>query len=122
MLFQSLAELVLVFHLGFILFVLLGGLLTLRWPWMMWLHLPAISWAAALEFGGWICPLTPLENWLRHASGEAGFSGGFIDHYLVPVIYPVGLTPSIQWYLGFFVVLLNLALYSFVYSRRAKIM
>ncbi|WP_454061852.1 DUF2784 domain-containing protein [Candidatus Nitrospira salsa] len=122
MLFRSLADLVLVFHLCFILFVLVGGLLILRWNWVLWVHLPAVLWVAALEFGGWICPLTPLENWLRHSGGEAGFSGGFIEHYLVPVIYPDGLTLSIQWYLGLSVVLLNLGLYSFVYSRRAKIM
>ncbi|GJL62245.1 MAG: hypothetical protein NPIRA04_08990 [Nitrospirales bacterium] len=122
MLFQSLADLVLVFHLWFILFVLMGGLLILRWNWVWWVHLPAVLWVVMLEFGGWICPLTPLENWLRHSGGEAGFSGGFIEHYLVPVIYPEGLTPSVQWCLGVFVVLLNLGLYSFVYSRRAKIM
>ncbi|GJL55046.1 MAG: hypothetical protein NPIRA02_21780 [Nitrospirales bacterium] len=120
--FQGFADLVLVVHLGFILFVLLGGLLCLRWRWMPWFHLPAVLWAVALGFGGWICPLTPLENSLRRASSESGYSGGFIEHYLVPIIYPAGLTSSIQWYLGFFVILLNLSLYSFVYSRRGKVM
>jgi hypothetical protein len=82
------ADLVVLAHLGFILFVILGGLLVLRWPRMAWIHLPAVIWGALIEFAGWICPLTPLENWLREASGTAGYQGGFIEHYLVPIVYP----------------------------------
>ena len=118
MVYRGFADVVLFVHLVFIIFVLFGGLLALRWPWIPWFHLPAAAWAAALEFGGWICPLTPLENWLRRASGEAGYPGGFIEHYILPVIYPVGLTPSIQLVLGFIVVLLNIGMYGVVFSRK----
>ena len=116
MLLRALADIVLVVHLGFILFVLVGGMLAFRWRWIPWLHLPAAFWAISLEFGGWICPLTPLENWLRRASGEVGFSGGFIEHYIWPIIYPAGLTPLIQMFLGGAVVVLNLGIYGALYS------
>ncbi len=115
MLLRALADLVLVIHLGFIIFVLIGGLLAFRWNWMPWLHLPAVCWAASLEIGGWTCPLTPFENWLRRTNGEAGFSGGFIEHYIWPIIYPVGLTPLIQMFLGVAVVVLNLGVYGALY-------
>ncbi len=75
-------------------------------------------WAVALEFGGWICPLTPLENWLRHASGEAGYSGGFIEYYLLPNIYPIGLTHSVQMLLGGVVIAVNIGIYRMLYVRR----
>ncbi|MDR4502885.1 MAG: DUF2784 domain-containing protein [Nitrospirales bacterium] len=104
-------------HLAFIVFVLLGGLFALRWWWIPWIHLPAVLWAVALEFGGWICPLTPLENWLRQASGEAGYAGGFIEHYITPIIYPKGLTDTVQWVLGCVVLLMNLGIYAVVYSK-----
>ena len=120
MVYRGFADVVLLVHLAFIIFVLFGGMLALKWSWIPWLHLPAALWAAALEFNGWLCPLTPLENWLRRASGEAGYSGGFIEHYILPVIYPAGLTPSIQLVLGLIVVVLNMAMYGFVYVRRGK--
>lgn len=106
-----LADLVVLLHLAFILFVMLGGLLVLRWRRLMWLHLPVVVWGAAIEFIGWICPLTPLENRLRAAAGEAGYSGGFIEHYLIPLIYPAGLTRELQWLLGALVLLVNAAVY-----------
>lgn len=106
-----LADLVVLLHLAFILFVMLGGLLVLRWRRLMWLHLPVVVWGAAIEFVGWICPLTPLENRLRAAAGEAGYSGGFIEHYLIPLIYPAGLTRELQWLLGALVLLVNAAVY-----------
>ena len=112
MIWHLLADTVLVLHLCFIVFVLLGGFVALRWRWLPWLHLPAIIWASLLEFQGWICPLTPLENWLRHEGGAAGYSGGFIEHYLMPVIYPSGLTPQIQVYLGLLVLLINSIAYA----------
>ncbi len=117
---RALADVVLVIHLAFIVFVLFGGLLAWRWRWISWVHLPAVLWVVALEFGGWICPLTPLENWLRQAGGDAGYTGGFIEQYLLPILYPVGLTPTIQWVLGVFVLLLNIGVYSLIYIRRAK--
>jgi len=112
------ADAVLVLHLAFIAFVAAGALLLLRWPRLAWLHLPALAWAVLLEWNGWICPLTPLENALRHAAGQAGYSGGFIARYLLPLIYPAGLTPAIQWWLGTLAVALNLALYALWWRRR----
>ena len=119
MLYRALADLVLVAHLGFILFVVLGALLVLRWPRLAWLHLPAAAWGVLIEVGGWICPLTPLENELRRRGGGAGYAGGFIEHYLVPLIYPGALTRTLQLVLGSAVFLLNVALYVWVLRRRA---
>ncbi len=115
---RILADLVVVVHFGFIVFVILGGLLALRWRRAIWLHLPAAAWGFAIEVFGWICPLTPLENRLRRASGEAGYPGGFIEHYLIPVMYPAGLTRGIQWVLAGLVVLVNVVVYAVVWRRR----
>jgi hypothetical protein len=101
-----------------VLFVVLGGLLVLRWPRAAWLHLPAALWGALIEFTGCICPLTPLEQRLRRAGGDATYSGGFIEHYIVPVLYPTGLTRTTQIVLGAFVIALNLAIYGWVLGRR----
>lgn len=117
---RALADGVLVLHLGFLLFVVLGGLLVLRWPRVAWLHLPAVAWGAWIEFTGSICPLTPLENRLRRAGGEVGYTGGFIDQYLVPVLYPPGLTRTHQILLGVAVLVLNLIAYVAVARRRAR--
>ena len=87
-----LADLVLIIHLAFVIFVLCGGLLVLRWRWIAWLHLPAVVWGAVVEFTGWICPLTPLENWLRAQGGETTYRSDFIAQYLLPVLYPEDLT------------------------------
>ncbi|MFZ5623370.1 MAG: DUF2784 domain-containing protein [Gemmatimonadota bacterium] len=114
-----LANLLVLFHAAFVLFVVLGGLLVLRWPRLAWLHLPAAIWGAAIEFTGWICPLTPLENRFRRLAGEAGYSGGFIEHYVLPVLYPTGLTRSVQYVLGALVVLLNVVIYAIVVRRRS---
>lgn len=107
-------------HLGFVLFVAFGGLLVLRWPRLAWLHLPAAAWGAWVEFAGWFCPLTPLENALRRIAGTAGYSGGFIDHYLWPLIYPAGLTRDVQLALGLGVVAINTAVYGVLLARRAR--
>jgi hypothetical protein len=115
--YRVLAEIVVGFHVGFVLFVVLGGLLVLRWPRLAWLHLPAAVWGALIEFAGWICPLTPLENRLRRAGGTAGYAGGFVEHYLLPVLYPVGLTRGVQYVLGAGVVLVNAAVYWWVFRR-----
>jgi hypothetical protein len=116
--YRILADAVLVLHLAFIAFALLGGLLVLRAPRLAWLHLPAVAWAAGIAFLGGICPLTPLENRLRAIGGEAGYGGGFIEHYLLPIIYPGALTRDIQLLLGLAVLVLNLAVYAWVVRRR----
>ncbi len=115
-----LADLVVLLHLAFVVFVVLGALATWRWPRVAWLHLPAVAWAALLEINGWICPLTPLEVALRRAAGEAGYDGGFVAHYLLPLLYPPGLTPALQVGLGVSVVLLNLLLYAGLWWRRRR--
>lgn len=114
----ALANVVLVLHLAFILFVVFGGLLVLLRRWIAWLHLPAVAWGILIEFAGWICPLTPLENWLRVEGGSRGYSGGFISHYLVSLVYPDGLTPALQWKLGALVLVINLGVYALVLRRR----
>jgi len=114
---RVLADAVLVLHFAFIAFVVLGGLFVLRWPRLAWFHLPAVAWAAGISFVGWICPLTPLENRLRALGGESGYSGGFIHHYLTSLIYPAGLTRTIQIALGVFVVGVNLAVYFRLWKR-----
>ena len=113
------ADAVLLLHLLFIVFALLGGLLVLRWRWrwLAWLHLPAVFWAVTVEALQLLCPLTPLENDLRHAAGQAGYNTGFIEHYLLPIIYPAGLTPTIQLWLAAFVLLLNLLIYGLLLWR-----
>lgn len=115
------ADAVALFHLAFVLFVVSGGLLVWRWPCWMWLHLPAVTWGVLTEFAGWICPLTPLENALRRAVGQAGYPGGFVDHYLWPLLYPEGLTREIQWALGAIVLVLNGAVYGLLLFRWARI-
>ena len=115
-----LADLVLSLHGLFILFAVLGGLLVRRWPRLAWLHLPAAAWAAWVATSGSICPLTPLENTLRRSAGEAGYSGGFIDHYLLGLIYPEGLTRPVQTALGIGVVVLNLAVYLLAARHRRR--
>jgi hypothetical protein len=114
------ADIIVVLHLVFILFVVFGGGLALRWSIIAWFHIPAALWGALIEFGGWVCPLTPLENILRRAGGAAGYGGGFIHHYLMPVIYPVVLNRTIQIILGFAVIALNGVLYGFIIARTVK--
>jgi Protein of Unknown function (DUF2784) len=112
------ADAVLLAHLAFILLVVLGGVPSLRWPKWAWIHLPAVAWGAWIELSGGICPLTPLENWLLRAAGETGYSGDFIAHYLLPLIYPAGLTHDIQIGLGIAVIALNTGLYGFILIQR----
>ena len=118
--FRLLADLLVVAHFAFVIFVVLGGLLVLRHPRLAWLHLPAAAWGAAIEFTGWICPLTPWEQSLRQLGGQAGYTGGFVEHYLLPVLYPSGLTISIQLVLGLLVVGVNALVYRAVLHRRAQ--
>jgi len=119
MIHSALADIVLVLHFGFVVFVVLGGLLALRWPRAAFVHLPAAGWGILIELFDWICPLTPIENSLRRSAGEAGYSGGFIEHYVLPVIYPGGLTREVQLTLAGGVVAVNLVVYLIVW-RRAK--
>ena len=111
MTYRAAADAVLIAHLVFALFVVLGGVLVLRWPKLAWIHLPAVAWAAFVEFSASICPLTPLEIYLRLSAGEAGYSGGFIDHYVASALYPDGLTRGMQIALGTAAVAVNAALY-----------
>jgi hypothetical protein len=122
MLYRLLADALLLLHLFFILFVVFGGLLALRWRGAMYLHLPAAIWGALIEFMGWICPLTPWENRLRRLAGDEGYPGGFIEHYLLPLVYPGGLTREIQLFLGVAVLVVNVAIYAAVIwkHRRAE--
>ena len=115
-----LADLVVAVHFLFVLFVVFGGLLVLRWRRVAYIHIPAAIWGAAIEFAGWTCPLTPLENWLRRRAGDTGYSAGFIEHYILPVLYPSALTRDIQLLLGFAVIVLNVAIYSYVFKGRKR--
>ena len=117
--YSLLADLVLIVHLAFVVFVLCGGLLVLRWRWIARLHLPAVVWGAVVEFTGWICPLTPLENWLRVQGGEAGYQDDFTTRYLLPILYPVDLTRDVQLLLGTVVVVLNAAVYWWLWYMQA---
>jgi uncharacterized protein DUF2784 len=112
-----LADLVVVAHFAFVLFVVLGGLLVLRWPGLAYVHLPTAAWGALIEFGGWICPLTPLEHWLRKQAGGGVYSGGFIEHYILPLLYPSALTRNIQILLGVSVLAVNLFIYWLLLRR-----
>lgn len=120
MLLRLAANSVVLLHFAFILFVVLGGLVVLRWPRFMWLHMPAAAWGAFIELTGRVCPLTPLENRLRIAAGETGYSGGFIEEYLIPVVYPDGLTRCVQISLGVGVVAINLIFYGLLVARRPR--
>ena len=114
---RIIADFLVIIHLAFICFVVFGGLLVVRWKWMSIVHLPAVAWGALIEFQGGICPLTPLEQEFRHLAGQSGYSGGFIEHYLIPLIYPSGLTRPIQIAIGFFVIAINLSIYGLVLYR-----
>jgi len=115
-----LADLVVVVHLGFVVFVVVGGLGVLRRPRLVWLHLPAAMWGAWVELSASMCPLTPLENRFRRLGGQSGYGGGFIEHYLIPILYPAGLTRAVQVWLGVGVIALNVAVYVVVLRRRAR--
>jgi hypothetical protein len=121
MVFQILADATVVVHLAFVLFVVLGGLLVLWRPWIAWLHVPAAIWGAWIEFAGWICPLTPFENWLRRRGGGAGYSAGFVEQYLLPVLYPAALTRELQWVLGAIVIVINAAVYAIIFRNRGHV-
>ena len=116
--YRLLADLTLILHAGFVAFVMLGALLVLRWPRVAWIHLPAVLWGAGIEFLGGVCPLTPLENHWRRLAGGDGYAGGFVEHYVVPILYPDGLTRRVQVVLGVLVLMVNVAVYAWVLWRR----
>ena len=120
MIYHLLADLVLCLHLLFVVFAMLGALLLIRWPRMMWVHLPTVVWSAWIEFSGKICPLTPLENGLRIRGGGEGYAGDFVGHYILGLLYPDGLTRQIQIILGALVLGINLVIYGYVFFWRKK--
>ena len=117
---RLLADLTVVAHLAFIAFVVAGSALVRRHYAWAWLHLPALAWVAYVEFAGAVCPLTPLENALRERAGDAGYAGGFVEHYLLPIIYPAGLTARTQALLGIAVVALNAAAYYSIHRSHRR--
>jgi Protein of Unknown function (DUF2784) len=121
MCYRALADLVLVVHFAFVLFVVFGGALALRWPRVAWIHLPIALYGATVEFMGFVCPLTPLEVTLRQRGGEAGYAGGFIEHYITAAIYPTGLTRQVQFILGAALVGLNAVVYAVWWTRYSKL-
>ena len=118
--YRLLANAVVAVHALFILFVVLGGFLAWRWRWVAAIHVPCAVWGILIEFRGWICPLTPLENALRAKAGQAGYGGGFIEHYVLPAIYPAGLTPRTQVVLGTFVLVINVLAYGVLLRRLTR--
>lgn len=113
------ADLVMLTHLSFVIFVCLGALLVLRWRWVAWIHVPTALYGATIELVGWICPLTPLENDLRRAAGQAGFDGGFIEHYVGRLLYPERWD-QMRVLLGVIVLMLNALLYAWIITRQAR--
>jgi hypothetical protein len=111
MFFRLAADAVVLTHFAFVLFVVFGGFLVIRWKKLAWVHLPIAIYGATIELVGWICPLTPLENHLRRLAGEAGYEGGFVEHYIMRILYPEGLTPSLSIVLGVGVVVINVVAY-----------
>jgi hypothetical protein len=120
MVLRLLADLVVLLHFGFVAFVVLGGLLVLRWSSLAWLHLPAVAWGAWVELAGWVCPLTPLENWLRARGGGSAYPGSFIEQYLVRLLYPSSLSHEVQYALAAVVLLVNAVIYAVLLRRRAR--
>jgi hypothetical protein len=118
--YRLLADLVLVLHAAFVVFVVLGALLVLRWPRIAWVHVPVALWGAGIEFVGGICPLTPLENHWRRLAGELGYPGGFVEHYVVSALYPDGLTRTVQIVLGALVVVVNVTIYAWAVRRNRR--
>ena len=117
MIHGALADGVLLFHFAFIVFVLMGGALALRWPWLAWLHVPSFLWGAVMELAGWICPLTPLELHLRALAGTGGYEVRFLEHYLLRLIYPGSLTRTMQIAIGIGVLALNAVIYARLLRR-----
>ena len=118
--YRILADIVVVIHLAFILFTIAGAIFVVWWRWVFWFHLPAVIWASWIELSGNICPLTPLENWLRVKGGQGGYSSDFVFNYLLPILYPSGLTRKLQTILGISVIIINAAFYGYVFLIRKQ--
>ena len=114
------ADLIVLLHFTYILFVVFGGLFVFKWRLVAWGHIPCVIWGVIIEFTGWICPLTPIENMLRYSGGGAGYSNSFIEHYLLPVIYPTALTRELQTVIGIVVIVINIAIYATLYILQAR--
>jgi len=114
------ADTIVVLHFSFVLFVLFGALLLLKWRWLVWLHIPALIWGILVELNGWLCPLTPLENRLREHAGLGQYHGDFVMHYIMPVLYPADLTRTMQIGFGLTVVIVNLVIYYYVFRNRFR--
>ncbi len=106
-------------HFAFVLFVVFGGALVLKWKRLLWVHIPAAVWGVFIEFAGWVCPLTPLENWLREKGGGPAYKGSFVEHYLEPLLYPASLTKASQIAFGALVLIVNVGVYGF-FARRSR--
>jgi len=120
MIYRIAADSVLLLHFAFTLFAVLGGLLVLRRPSLLWVHLAAVLWGVVIEWADWICPLTPLENLLRGKGGEAGYAGGFIEHYVALLLYPENLTIELRYLLGLGLVAVNLIIYGYIFLARRR--
>jgi len=117
MIYLLIANFVVIFHLGFVLFVLFGGLLIQKWRWLIFLHIPAVIWGALIEYQGGLCPLTPFEQKLRQAADQSGYSGSFIEHYILPILYPDYLNKELQVILGSIVIIINVVVYAWLAIR-----
>jgi hypothetical protein len=120
MIFRTAADLVVGVHAAFVIFVVLGGLLVVRWPRLVWVHVPAAVWGVFVEFAGWTCPLTPLENYLRERSGLATYQGDFVEQYVLPLLYPEHLTRALQVWLGTAALIINIFLYWHVIRKECR--
>ena len=121
MFYRILTDSIVAIHLLFIIFVIFGSFLVLYKKWFVWIHIPAAIWGACVELFGWYCPLTPLENWFRSGGDRMTYEGGFIEHYLIPIIYPENLTRNMQIVLGLSVIVINIVVYFIVLSRIKKL-
>ena len=117
MLYRLLADAVVILHVGFVVFVLLGGFFAWRWRRIAWLHVPTALYGVTIEFVGWVCPLTPLENYFRRLAGQSGYAGGFVEHYIIPVLYPTDWTVSLRVVLGTVVLFVNALAYGVYFWR-----
>lgn len=120
MIYELLADLTVLVHALFVIFVVGGGVLVIRWPKLVWLHLPAACWGVAIELGGWVCPLTHLENYWRQQAGLTGYGGTFIQQYLEPLLYPLGLSPQRQVLLGVLALLINMIVYGCLWRKKRR--
>lgn len=121
MIYRALADLVLVAHLAFVIFTVLGGLLVLRWRSLLWPHLACVFWGVILQWANWSCPLTPLESYLRGMGGEGGYQGGFIEHYVSMILYPENLTIELRYLLGIALLAVNLVVYGYLFFQKRRI-